>query len=253
MEVRMIKNHNNIEELNKLFLSINKMGFVESKFKGSGAAGKTFESLIGKRGDSKCLPDFKGIEIKTHINNVKYPITLFSCMPDTNEVNSNYMLINFVKNCGHYGINNKNIYFNSKIYVNNICFSLNHFTKSYIDFKKQEIIIDFVSYDLELINKMAWPIKKIEKIIESKIKTLAIITVNRIQNEESTKFKYKSIEYYEYKGNKSFIESLKNRKIYISFNLNLQRINNKNKLKYHGISFVINIENISSLYRKILF
>ena len=49
MEVRMIKNYNNIEELNKLFLSINKMGFVESKFKGSGAAGKTFESLIGDR------------------------------------------------------------------------------------------------------------------------------------------------------------------------------------------------------------
>ena len=40
MEVRMIKNYNNIEELNKLFLSSNKMGFGESKFKGSGAQEK---------------------------------------------------------------------------------------------------------------------------------------------------------------------------------------------------------------------
>lgn len=248
----MIKNYNSIEELNKLFLSINKMGFVESKFKGSGAAGKTFETLIGKKGDSKCLPDFKDIEIKTHINNVKYPITLFSCMPEINESNSNHMLISFVKNCGHNGINNKNIYFNSKIYLNDICFSLNHFTKSYIDFKKQEIIIDFVSYDLELINKMTWPIRKIEKIIENKIKTLAIITVNRIWTGESIKFRYKNIEFYKYKGNKNFIESLKSRNIYISFNLSLQRINEENKLKYHGISFVINIENINSLYRKIL-
>lgn len=249
----MIKNYNNVEELNKLFLSINKMGFVESKFKGSGAAGKTFETLIGKRGDSKSLPDFKGIEIKTHINNVKYPITLFSCMPDTNGINSNDMLINFIKNCGHYGVNNKNIYFNNKIYINNIYFGLNHFTKSYIDFKKQEIVIDFVSYDLELISKMTWPIKKIEKIIEEKIKTLAMITVNRMWNKESIKFKYKCIEYYEYKGNKSFIESLRNKKVYISFNLSLQKIGDKSKLKYHGISFVINIENINSLYRRILF
>ena len=99
---------------------------------------------------------------------------------------------------------------------------------------------------------MTWPIKKIEKIIENKIKTLAIITVNRIWTGESIKFRYKNIEFYKYKGNKSFIESLKSRNIYISFNLSLQRINEENKLKYHGISFVINIENINSLYRKIL-
>lgn len=248
----MTKKYNNIEELNKLFLSIKKRGFVESEFKGSGAAGKTFETLIGKKSDSKRLPDFKGIEIKTHIDNVAYPITLFSCLPDMKEINSNDMLINFVKNCGHCGINNKNIYFNSKIYINNICFGLNHFTKSYIDFKKQEIVMDFVSYDLELINKMTWSIEKIEKIIESKIKTLAIITVNRTWTKESIKFKYKNIDFYEYNGNKSFIESLKSRKLYISFNLSIQKIGNKNKLRYHGISFVINIENIGSLYRKIL-
>lgn len=112
--------------------------------------------------------------------------------------------------------------------------------------------MDFVSYDLELINKMTWSIEKIEKIIESKIKTLAIITVNRMWTKESIKFKYKNIDFYEYNGNKSFIESLKSRKLYISFNLSIQKIGNKNKLRYHGISFVINIENIGSLYRKIL-
>ena len=73
-----------IEEINLLknkFYTIKNLGWVKSLRKGSTGIGYTFESLLGKKEDTLTLPDFNGIEIKSHRKNSKSYITLFNYNP----------------------------------------------------------------------------------------------------------------------------------------------------------------------------
>ena len=74
----------NIRLLRQKFIEIKKLGLIKSLRKGSTGLGFTFESLIGKAEDSRPLPDFNGIEIKTKLGYTKAPITLFTLVPHKN-------------------------------------------------------------------------------------------------------------------------------------------------------------------------
>lgn len=245
---------NNMAELNLIFKKINKYGYIKSNLKGSGGAGNMFEKLIGKRQDSTPLPDYKNIEIKTHISTTSYPISLLSIMPNTDKPNSYDMLQNFLRACGHYGIKNKSIkYFNDKININEIKYHHNYFIKSYIDSKNDAIVMAFLSYDLVLIEKMIWPLKDIYHKFKNKLNYLALIDVNKKTCHENVYYKYNKIHFYKFKGKQNLINALNNKKIYISFNIELKQELKKDKVRYHGITFDIQKVNINSLYEIIDF
>ena len=78
----MIYINSNFVLLKDYFLKINSMGWIESKYKGSGAVGRTFEELLGLPFNEFEIPDFNGIEIKTRRCNSKSYISLFNAALD---------------------------------------------------------------------------------------------------------------------------------------------------------------------------
>lgn len=71
----------NFNVLRQKFEEIKKMGWIKSGRKGYTGIGYTFEKLLGKDEDALCIPDYNGIEIKTHRKNSKSYITLFNYNP----------------------------------------------------------------------------------------------------------------------------------------------------------------------------
>lgn len=246
-----MKNNNlkNILELYDIFKKIENYGYIKCELKGNGSAGNVFEILIGKKRDSKSLPDFKNIEIKTHLSTTNYPIDLLSIFPKTNKSNSEKALINFINVCGHYGIKNKRSkYFNDKIYLNEIKYHYNYFIKSYISYNNEEIIVKSLNYNFILIEKLTWPIKDIYEKFKNKLDYLALVSVNKKMNNKNTYYKFSKIDFFKFKGFNYLIKALIEKKIYISFNLELKIKGEEKWVKYHGISFVIKKENIKYIY-----
>ncbi len=71
-----------IKKLKKEFHTIKKMGWVKSVNEGKGSIGLTFENLLGKEKENFELPDYLGIELKTHQKYSKSYTTLFNATPD---------------------------------------------------------------------------------------------------------------------------------------------------------------------------
>ena len=65
----------NIKKLLIEFYLIQCKGWVKSQGKGTSAAGMTLEYLLGKKEDSKALPDYYGIELKTKLCTSNYPVS----------------------------------------------------------------------------------------------------------------------------------------------------------------------------------
>ncbi len=68
----------NLEEFKQKFQELKNKGFVKSLRKGSTGIGFTFETLMGVDENNLALPDIDGIEIKTHRDNSKSMVTLFT-------------------------------------------------------------------------------------------------------------------------------------------------------------------------------
>ena len=72
-----------INDLKLKFNTINERGWIKASSHGNGNVGITFENELGKERENLPIADYKGIEIKTNLeeNGRKY-ITLFSSNPD---------------------------------------------------------------------------------------------------------------------------------------------------------------------------
>ena len=75
-----------IKKLNNEFNRIKRMGYVPEVHSGYGGVGDTFERLLGKEKSDFCVPDYDGIEIKTRRSFSKSLISLFSSVPDGEEL-----------------------------------------------------------------------------------------------------------------------------------------------------------------------
>lgn len=66
------------------FKRIQNMGWIQSIGEGKGSAGLTLEKLLGKEKENFEIPDYLGIELKTHKRYSKSYTTLFNAAPDGN-------------------------------------------------------------------------------------------------------------------------------------------------------------------------
>ena len=99
---------------------------------------------------------------------------------------------------------------------------------------------------------MIWPIKYIYDKIKTKSDLLALISVNKKMFHDGVYYKYNKIEFYKFKGLVFFIKALNEKKIFISFNLELKQLDGIKKVRYHGISFAIHKDSINYLYDTII-
>ena len=79
--IRRVCLKEDIQVLKKKFKRIKAMGLIESLREGTTGVGYTFETLLNKREDQKCKPDFGCVELKCKFAYSKSSLTLFSCAP----------------------------------------------------------------------------------------------------------------------------------------------------------------------------
>ncbi len=68
----------NLEEFEKRFQELKNQGYVRSLRRGPTGIGYTFETIVGVNENNLALPDIDGVEIKTHRDNTKSMVTLFT-------------------------------------------------------------------------------------------------------------------------------------------------------------------------------
>lgn len=76
------------EYIKSKFDTIESLGFIKCNYHDKGGPGRMLEKLlVNKKPDNSKKPDYEGIEIKTCCDNSKYKMTLFSLIPNVNNLN----------------------------------------------------------------------------------------------------------------------------------------------------------------------
>lgn len=237
---------NSYENFLKIFERIKKQGFVKSQYYDSGAAGKTFETLLNKKLDNKQLPDYEDIEIKTIMDNSKYPISLFSCSISKSNNNAKDSILYLLDNYGY------NIVSNYKaLRINVKCDKIKYCKNGFgfmikVSIRLKRIYL-FVFYRGKLIDmSLHWNFDELKYIFENKLKKLICIKYDKIALGGIKYFNYHDFDYFELQSFEKVIDAVKTNLITISFNLNKKN----DLLDYHGINFVIYYKDLERIYEK---
>lgn len=242
------------EEINILkekFFAIKSMGWVKSRRKGPTGIGFTFESLLDKNEDALTLPDFNGIEVKTHRKNSKSYITLFNYNPVGD---SSYELKRIFKNYGYCStkydnlkVLHANIYCN---YINDV--GLNYKFSLNVDESKgivYLIVFDRLGNFLE--KKSYWRFDVLKNKLYSKMQYLAYVEASSKYINGCEFFRYEKICFYKLRSFKTFLYLLKIAKIKVSFLVSGSDTNDSGIINSHGTSFSIKSDNLDLLYEPI--
>lgn len=244
----------NVKKLLVEFYLIQCKGWVKSQGKGTSAAGKTLEYLLGKKEDAKSLPDYYGIELKTKLNTSNYPVRLFSAVLDNrpNVMNELYEKCSW-KRTRHEG--ERELY----DFINAIEFSnthRKHAFKLYVNREKRRVeLLLYNNWDSILIhNDMSWSFDELELRLTTKLSCLAIIHAQKslLKATNTEYFKYTSLDLYQLKSFGNFIDLLESGKIAVDLKLYpYYSGENKGKLRNRETTFVIKESDIPLLFNKI--
>lgn len=235
------------------FEKIKRLNWVESKRNGPTGIGYTFESLIGKKEDNICNPDYKNIEIKTKKYGSKSYTNLFSLAPK-NET-STYEIKRLLNKFGYPDkiLKNKKV-LNVEMYAN----KKNLIANSYffqLNINKTEEKIYLYVYNLNYTlneGKAFWSFKEIEEKLNKKIKKLAYIHAFKRTINGKEYYKYYKLDFYLLKNFETFINLIEDGTIRIKFKIGVIRTGiNKGKIHDRGTSFEIKEDNLEKLFHKI--
>ncbi|MBR1680043.1 MAG: MvaI/BcnI restriction endonuclease family protein [Bacilli bacterium] len=241
----------NIEKLKKEFYKIQCKNWIPSKGLGSGAAGRTFEELLGVEENSDILPDYIGIELKTKLEQGRYPIHLFSCAFDNKPLENQRLLFS-------YGYPNQ---MNRELKKFNV--TINGKKRKYFkDFTSFKLWVDYSQKVVRLlvynkVNKMvernmSWSFKELKSRLEHKLKLMALVTYKKYRIQEKLYFKYTKMDIYKLRSFERFLELIEEGKIQVTFKLYQQDDKmNYGKIMDKGTSFEISTDSIEDLFEKV--
>ena len=240
-------------DLYKLYLKINRMGWVKSKRKGPGGIGYTFETLLGKEEDDFQIPDFKSIEIKTMRFFSKRTLHLFTLTPDGDFLFPIKRLLDTIGYPSKFDVSCKIFQANA-----NACeYSMVGLSKKIrlnVNYEKQKVeLLAFKSSGQKIDVNISWSFELLEKTLESKLKNLAIVMAKHkvLNNEEY--FHYSKIIFYKIRDFDTFISLIEKGIITIIFNIDVFKSGKRiGQVHDHGTGFCINLNNVDSLYKKII-
>ena len=225
----------NLEQLKQEFIRIKNMGYVKSTRKGLTGVGKTFEDLIGKPEDTKSMPDYHGIEIKTKLGYSKSYTTLFNLTPE-GELETQRL-------CKEYGYPDKILkdkkVLNISVTKNPTLVANKYFFHLKVDYDNQRLILIIKDrYNNLLENKVYWNFKELKEKLSTKLQYVALIHAWPTTRNNITYYKYYKINFKKLKSFEKFIELIDNDIIRISLKIGVYREGLK-KGFYHdrGTSF----------------
>ena len=241
-----------ISLLKKEFFRIKKMGLVKSLRKGGTGIGYTFETLLNKKEDKECKPDFGSVEIKCRMGYGKKEINLFTCAPSRDDVlATNYI---FQKYSYHrYGNYNDYRLFLRKVFVKSEYKESYHEFKLVIDYDNKKIIMKSFDHSNNFIEDVCyWTFYELETKLITKLTTLAIVKGYPYIREKETYYKYTNIDFYKLKGFDTFLKLIEDDKIYIAIYLRegLNKLGDQ-IIENHGVTFRLKFEYLNELFDKI--
>jgi hypothetical protein len=243
----------NIKSLNSIFNSIKKLGYIESKRKGTTGIGYTFETLIGKNEENFEIPDFDNIEIKTSRRFGKGKITLFNATPDGK------FLFSIQTLCEKYGYPDKTFRL-VKILGGDVTADKANYIGVHFKFK---LIVDKINENivLQVYNRrnqmiddtIQWSFSMLKEKLDRKLKYLAIIKAsNKIINKIEY-FKYDDLKIYMLKDFDTFLDLIEKGIIIITFKVSVFKSGKRiGQIHDHGTGFCIKEKDIPKLYDKII-
>lgn len=244
--------NDNFYTLNQEFKKINSLGWIKSQSHGSGNVGITFESLLGKKRENFPIADYKGIEIKTSIQESSRPyITLFSCTPDGKYIFQTQILKE------KYGKKDLELQkyktFYARITANKLTSINNYYMKIKVDYINEKLVLKIFNNKLKLLDEECfWDFTTIKEKLDKKMKYLAYIIAEKKYTKTGVYFYYKDISFYKIKEFEDFLRLISNGTIKICFKVGIYKKGSKlGKTHDHGTGFEISKRDILKLYKKI--
>lgn len=236
------------------FSRIKNLGYIENKRSdlNDGAAGNTFEDLLGVQENNLKNADFEGFEVKTKKQISGSWITLFSLKPDHPDNGDNYIRKNW-------GINDEE-YPNIKVFRTSL--HAHRWSKVY---EKYKIKVDvdrinkkvfLVKADLnENINDRSvyWDFDKINNGIKKLKNTFVVSYASKIIDNKIY-YKYLTAQVFkDYIGDKKFIDLIENGTVRYDNRLGIYRTGKKKGTAHnHGGGFRIAPKNIHLLFNSVI-
>lgn len=239
----------NITNLQKEFERIRKKGYIKGICNNLSAIGRTFESELNLPENTFSIPDYYGIEIKTRRAYSKSYITLFTAVPD----GENLFEIERLKETYGYPCKKNRNY--KVLYIEAFGNKLNFAGIKYqykIDVSRSErkvYLTIFNRYNDLIERKIYWSFDYLKEKLTTKLQFLAIVNAwtNKIENWNY--FKYYKLDIYKLKDFNKFIDLIEDGTIKLTIKIDIH-LDEKHygKTYDHGCGFTIEEHNLSKLY-----
>lgn len=226
------------------------MGWIKSKYKGSGAIGRTFEDLLGLPYNKFEIPDFNGIEIKTKRYNSKSYISLFNAAIDGKLL---FQTKNFVDK---FGWPNKS-YPSTKVLFCDIKGEKNNYVgakyimHAKVNYNDKRVYLNVFSKSGAPIslNEYYWSFDLLEKKLKRKCNFLAVVLAENKFFDKTEFFFYKKIIFYKLISFHNFCKLISLGIIKITFKNSIYKSGiNYGKPYDHGTSFSIQLDDLDKLF-----
>lgn len=239
----------NIEKLKKEFERIRQKGYIKGISNDYSAIGRTFENELDLPENSFSIPDYYGIEIKTRRTYSKSYITLFTAVPDGENLFETERLKNTYGYPSKKDRNYKVIYIEA--YGNKLNFGgIKYQYKLAISKTERKVFLEIYNkYNNLIERKIYWSFDYLEEKLKNKLNYLAIINTWTNKKDEWNYFKYYKMNIYKLKEFNNFINLIEDGTIKLSIKIDFYT-NPKyyGKTYDHGCSFAIEEHNLNKLF-----
>lgn len=226
--------------------------WYECNIKGSGAAGRMLENLLGLYENSLPIPDFDNIELKTHYGLKNDFVSLFNCVPEIfNDTTRLRTLYGYpCKSFPQYNMLMVSVFHGHKTRV-----GIKYYFELHIDNINKRLVLYIYDIHLNLIDTNTyWDFDTLQFKLDSKMQTLAYIKTYRKYYQNKVYFKYHSLTLYQLKSFDDFIYAIKMQYIRVNFKITIYTNGDKIGQTYsHGISFDLNKKHFDAFYDKIYY
>lgn len=243
-----------IQELKMKFEGIKAMEWIPAPHNLYNENGTLFESLLDKDIENFEIPDYDGIEIKTHQRKSLRYMTLFNANPEGVE----FFEINRL--CEKYGYPDAQLKETNVLSgeVTTICSkklggSIYNFLLS-INKNEQRIYLDVYDFNGKLVDHGSyWMFSTLEEKLNRKLAYLAYIDVEMKREKGQIYFCYTDIHFYRLKGFNEFLSAIEEGKIKIVFSVGVFRKGKrKGQIHNHGVAFKINPQYLNVVFEEII-
>lgn len=242
--------NSDIKKLIIKFEKIKNLGWIKSINNNNSGVGRTLENLLNIPENNLEIPDFKGIEIKSHRINSDSYISLFCAVPD----GPHYHEIENIKD--KYGYPDKQLKQYKVLNVTVNAKTLEWFGANYkailkIDYELKKIYLCIIDICGNVIEKNTyWDFKTIKEKLYRKMKYLAYFPAITKKTKNEEYFKYTSITIFKIISFERFIELIENGTIIIAFKIGVFKSGRrKGQIKDHGTTFKIKSNKLNYLYK----